>query len=54
MEAVAQVAAETEGAEVPSEPVPDECASLSESEYLDAYMDGIQEANRKAREALGG
>lgn len=33
---------------------PADCASLSDSEYLDAYMDGLQEHNKAGRDALGG
>ena len=47
VDAVADVAAAASG-EVPSEPTPAPCASLNDSEYLDAYMDGISQANRAA------
>ncbi|MFE6931762.1 hypothetical protein ACFVDT_06995 [Streptomyces sp. NPDC057699] len=30
-----------------SDPKPDACKSLSEDEYLDAYMDGLSEANKQ-------
>ena len=33
---------------------PAECASLSDSDYLDAYMDGLQAHNKAGRDALGG
>lgn len=36
--------------EVPFDPTPAPCAPLSDSEYLDAYMDGISEANRSGLE----
>lgn len=52
IDAVAQRAADTTGAEVPSEPTPAPCAGLSDSDYLDAYMDGISAANNAAREEL--
>lgn len=47
MDAVAEIPADENG-EVPSEPTPAACAPLSDSEYLDAYMDGIAQANRAA------
>lgn len=34
--------------EVPFEPTPTPCAALPDREYLDAYMDGISQANRDA------
>ena len=37
-----------------SDPKPAECNDLSDSEYLDAYMDGLMESNKRARKALGG
>lgn len=40
--------------ETDSDPKPEECNTLSDSEYLDAYMDGLFESNRRGREALGG
>lgn len=40
--------------EADEDPKPEECNSLSDSEYLDAYMDGLAESNERAREALGG
>lgn len=43
------VAASANG-EVPSEPKPSPCSSLTEGEYLDAYMDGIHQANGAALE----
>ncbi|MGW1814083.1 hypothetical protein ACWCQM_11055 [Streptomyces sp. NPDC002125] len=30
-----------------SDPKPDACKSLSEDEYMDAYMDGLTEANKQ-------
>jgi hypothetical protein len=51
VDAVAGIAADANG-EVPSEPVPDECASLSQSDYLKAYMDGIEQSNQEGRDAL--
>lgn len=50
-DAVAALPADTNG-QVPSEPVPDECKTLSDSDYLDAYMDGIQQSNQEGRDAL--
>jgi hypothetical protein len=49
MDAVAEIAKQSAG-EVPSEPTPTPCAPLSDSEYLDAYMDGIMQSNRDALE----
>ncbi|MFH9610434.1 hypothetical protein [Streptomyces sp. NPDC017448] len=46
VDAVAELPAGPDGS-VPSDPVPAECADLSDSEYLDAYMDGISQANRE-------
>ena len=40
-----------EDGEVPSDPVPAECTGLSDSDYLDAYMDGINQANQDALNA---
>lgn len=51
VDAVAAIPADANG-EVPSEPVPDACASLDEDAYLDAYMDGIEQANQAGRDAL--
>lgn len=31
---------------------PDECASLSESDYLKAYMEGLEQHNQEGREDL--
>lgn len=45
IDAVAQIPADDDGS-VPSEPVPTECSALTDSEYLDAYMDGISQSNR--------
>ncbi|MEU7240310.1 hypothetical protein [Streptomyces sparsogenes] len=36
--------------EIPSEPTPEPCKPLSDSEYLDAYMDGIHQANEAAQD----
>lgn len=46
VDAVAELPAGPDGS-VPSDPVPTECTDLSDSEYLDAYMDGISQANRE-------
>lgn len=51
VDAVAAIPVDENG-EVPSEPIPDECAELSEGDYLDAYMDGIQQSNQDGRDAL--
>jgi predicted component of type VI protein secretion system len=50
VDAVAERAKESEG-EVPFDPTPAPCAPLSDSEYLDAYYDGLAQANK---DALGG
>lgn len=52
VDAIAERAANTTDAEVPSDPTPKPCTPLSDSDYLDAYMDGIQQANEAARERL--
>lgn len=31
---------------------PEECASLSDSDYADVYMDGLQQHNQEGRDAL--
>lgn len=46
VDAVAQRATTDESGEVASEPTPAPCAPLSDSEYLDAYMDGIHQINQ--------
>jgi hypothetical protein len=51
VDAVAAIPAGDNG-EVPSEPVPDDCKALSDSEYLAAYMDGIEQSNQNGRDAL--
>lgn len=51
VDAVAELEPGEDGS-VPFEPAPDECASLSDSEYLDAYMDGIAQSNREGIEDL--
>ncbi|NGO73531.1 hypothetical protein [Streptomyces boncukensis] len=50
--AVADRAADTSSGEVHSEPTPKPCAGLPDSEYLDAYMDGIRQANQAGRDEL--
>jgi pectin methylesterase-like acyl-CoA thioesterase len=50
-DAVTQIALDTVG-EVPSAPRPAACVLLSESEYRDAYFDGIQQSHRMARDKL--
>lgn len=37
---------------VPFTPTPPPCAGLSDHEYLNAYMDGIAQANQNGRDAL--
>lgn len=49
--AVSFRAPDAEGS-VPFEPVPAECAALSDSEYLDAYARGLREANQRGRDDL--
>jgi hypothetical protein len=51
VDAVADIPADDNG-EVPSEPIPDECASLTDGDYLDAYMDAIEQSNQEGRDAL--
>jgi ABC-type glycerol-3-phosphate transport system substrate-binding protein len=51
VDAVAALPADENG-EVPSEPVPDACKTLNASDYLDAYMDGIEQSNQAGRDAL--
>ncbi len=51
VDAVAAIPADDNG-EVPSEPVPDECQTLTDGDYLDAYTDGIQQSNQDGRDAL--
>jgi hypothetical protein len=51
VEAVAEIPAGDNG-EVPSEPIPEECTTLSASDYLDAYMDGIEQSNQEGQDAL--
>ena len=41
-----------EAGEVPSEPTPAPCAPLTDSEYLDAYMDGIAQSNKAGQDEL--
>ncbi|MCX4581991.1 hypothetical protein [Streptomyces sp. NBC_01481] len=51
MDAVATVKPNAAG-DVPSEPKPDPCTALTESEYLDAYMDGIAQGNKAGQDEL--
>lgn len=51
VDAVADIPADDSG-QVPSEPVPDACKSLSEHDYLNAYMDGIEQGNQQARDDM--
>ncbi|MEV7871493.1 hypothetical protein AB0P17_36585 [Streptomyces sp. NPDC088124] len=38
--------------EADTDPQPAECDALSETDYLDAYMDGLQQSNQDGRDAL--
>lgn len=51
VDAVAAIPADDNG-EVPSDPIPDDCQALSSSDYLDAYMDGIEQSNQDGRDAM--
>ncbi|MEW2578384.1 hypothetical protein [Streptomyces syringium] len=51
IDAVAARSAEQTG-ETQFEPVPLDCLPLSDSEYLDAYMRGIRQANQANRDEL--
>ncbi|MCA1217124.1 hypothetical protein [Streptomyces sp. 8L] len=51
VDAVSAIPADGNG-QVPSEPVPAACKSLSDSDYLDAYTDGIAKSNEAGRERL--
>lgn len=35
-----------------SDPKPDACATIPEDDYLDAYMDGLQQSNKAGQDAL--
>ncbi|MET8014041.1 hypothetical protein ABZU86_32545 [Streptomyces sp. NPDC005271] len=52
VDAIVERAAATRGGAVRSSPVPKPCTPLSDDEYLDAYMDGLHEAQKDAREKL--
>lgn len=52
VDALTERAMESQG-EVPFDPTPAPCAPLSDSEYLDAYYDGLSEANRRGLESGG-
>ncbi|MGW1463853.1 hypothetical protein ACWCPT_05795 [Streptomyces sp. NPDC002308] len=49
--AVADIPAGPDGS-VPSDPVPAECTALSDSEYLDAYYDGLAQSNKDGLQDL--
>lgn len=51
--AIADRAANANG-EVPSQPIPESCRPLSDDEYLDAYMEGIHQANHDVQDKLKG
>ncbi|WP_406056251.1 hypothetical protein OG462_09140 [Streptomyces sp. NBC_01077] len=38
--------------ETDTDPTPDACAGLPESDSLDAYMDGLQQSNKAGRDEL--
>ncbi|MEU9861316.1 hypothetical protein AB0D99_10590 [Streptomyces sp. NPDC047971] len=38
--------------ETDTDPTPDACTSLSESDSLDAYMDGLQQTNKAGQDAF--
>jgi Flp pilus assembly protein TadD len=38
--------------ETDTDPTPDACAGLPESDSLDAYMDGLQQSNKAGQDAL--
>lgn len=50
-DAVAKLEPDEDGG-VPFEPVPADCAALSDSEYLDAYTAGINQSNQEGIEDL--
>ncbi|MER7873541.1 hypothetical protein ABTY63_08240 [Streptomyces solisilvae] len=49
VDAIADRAAAHKGGAVRSHPVPEPCARLSDADYLDAYMEGLEQAHRAAR-----
>jgi hypothetical protein len=51
VDAVAALPANDDG-EVPSDPIPGACKSLSKSDYVDAYMDGVEQGNQAARDDM--
>ncbi|WAP53928.1 hypothetical protein [Streptomyces sp. S465] len=52
--AIADRAAANKGGAVRSEPVPEPCARLSDADYLDAYMKGLEQAHQAAQESSRG
>lgn len=54
VDAIADRAAAHKGGAVRSHPVPGPCARLSDADYLDAYMAGLEQAHRVAQKASQG
>ncbi|MEE4592752.1 hypothetical protein V2J94_12770 [Streptomyces sp. DSM 41524] len=54
VDAIADRAAAHKGGAVRSHPVPAPCARLSDADYLDAYMKGLEQAHRAARKTSQG
>lgn len=50
VDAITARAEATETGDVAIDPTPMACEGLSDSAYLDAYMTGLEEANRRAQE----
>ncbi|MEU5272319.1 hypothetical protein AB0G77_28015 [Streptomyces hygroscopicus] len=50
VDAIAERAAANRGGAVRSHPVPEPCARLSDADYLDAYLKGLEQAHRDARD----
>ncbi|OPF81135.1 hypothetical protein VT50_0211520 [Streptomyces antioxidans] len=54
VDAIADRAAAHKGGAVRSHPVPAPCARLSDADYLDAYMKGLEQAHRAERKTPQG
>ncbi|GAA2315062.1 hypothetical protein [Streptomyces violaceusniger] len=54
VDAIADRAAAHKGGAVRSHPAPAPCARLSDADYLDAYMKGLEQAHRVARKTPQG
>ncbi|AGP52540.1 hypothetical protein [Streptomyces rapamycinicus] len=54
VDAIADRAAAHKGGAVRSHPVPAPCARLSDADYLDAYMKGLEQAHRAAKKTSQG